>query len=116
MYEANKQRMYDVKSKTAYDAKTKTAQTKKTSSYLGRVLHDDPVMAARKKQDDDRRNSPRGKLLEKHDAEVRAMQHDHVSFARTLADDHKIEESEMRRRSPNDEFPLERCSTNASRK
>ena len=72
-----------------------------TKSEANRYLHDNPIERLKKQDEEARRNSPRGKLKEKHAAEVQSLQREHAGFAR----DQRVEESEIRRRAPaNDEF------------
>lgn len=65
-----------------------------------------PIERLKRQDEETRRTGPHAGLKERHATAIREMQQDHVRFARSLADDHKIEESEIRSRSANDEFPL----------
>jgi hypothetical protein len=57
---------------------------------LGKALHDDPIAKLRAADQERRRNSPKAKLLERHDAEMRELQQRHARQGNELANDHAI--------------------------
>ena len=73
---------------------------KKQQTDFGRSMHNDPIMRARRQDEERRKNSPKAKLKERQDEEVRKLQQQHAAEGRKLADEHAIRRGKIEMMSP----------------